>query len=183
MDTREVLTKAVEVIGFLFVAFGGFLANFAPPEGDDAAYAVGITSFLGLIILLFASALAKNLPSRKYKKIWLIAAGVFFVAAVVSSILYKQNLTQLTFAYPPDAVKAEYIKGTELTPEAKDYQDKTKKSDSSLVAAFGGPTKREQVWVGESIKHARLVLTINYSILVLSLASAIFSLTEGILKK
>jgi hypothetical protein len=183
METRAILTKAIEVIGFLFAAFGGFLANIAPPEGQDASYAVGITSFLALIILLFASAIAKNLPVRKFKKIWLIAAAVFFCSALASAFWYKHNLDRLTFAFPPEAIKAQYIKGTEMTPEAKEFQERTKKSDSAVVAAFGGLSKREQVWPIESIQRARLILTVSYSVLVLSLASSIFSLTEGILRK
>src|SRR5437870_1178861 len=110
MSTRTIVTKAIELIGFLFAAFGGFLTDIAPPEGDDARYSVGITSFLALIVLLFASAIAKNLPVRKFKRICLIAAAIFFCSAVVSTFWYKHNLDRLTFAYPPEAIRAQYIK-------------------------------------------------------------------------
>src|SRR5205085_5287219 len=135
------------------------------PEGDDARYSVGITSFLALIVLLFASAIAKNLPVRKFKRIWLIAAAIFFCSAVVSTFWYKHNLDRLTFAYPPEAIRAQYIKGTEMTTEAKEFEERTKKSDSSVVAAYGGPSIREIVWTSESIRRAKLILSSSYSIL------------------
>src|SRR5262249_37244488 len=120
---------------------------------------------------------------KKYKKIWLIVASVFFVAAIVFGTLYKSNLDRLTFPFPPETIKAEYVGGTEMTQEAKEHKDRTGKSDAAVVAAFGGLVNREQVWSAESNRRAKLSLTMNYVALVLSLASTIFCLTEGILRR
>jgi hypothetical protein len=182
MDTKEILATAVEVISFLFVAFSGFLTKIAPPEAD-ATFAIGISSFFALIVLLFAKALSKKLPRQKYIFAWCIAALACFVAAVSSGFAYKGYTDRLTFAFPPGSIKAEYIKGTEMTPLARSYQSRTGKTDAEVVAAFEGPANRDKVWFPQSIQRSRQILTANYVVLVLTMAGAIFALTEGVLPK
>ena len=182
MDTKELLVAAVEVVAFLFVAFSGFLTNIAPPEAD-ANFAIGISSFFALIVLLFAKALSKKLPKKKYLMAWYIAAVICFVAAVVSGFAYKSYTDQLTFAYPPGSTKAEYVKGTEMTRLAREYKERTGRTDAEVVAAFEGLANRDKVWLPESIRRSRQILVANYVVLVLTLASTIFALTEGIVPK
>ena len=50
------LTRGVQIVVFLFAAFGGFFVNIAPPDARDASYATGLSSFVMLIVLMaFAS--------------------------------------------------------------------------------------------------------------------------------
>jgi NADH:ubiquinone oxidoreductase subunit 3 (subunit A) len=175
---RNILIRGIEVIGILFAAFGGFLAGIAPPQAADAKYAVGISSFLALIILLTAATLSK----KKYQKAWIIAAIALFIAAIGAAYYYKITYDALTFEYPPGSTQVEHITGTELTPRAKDYKQKNNGiSNAQLLARFGGLENKGKVWTEESVNSARTKLIASYVVLVLAIAAAIFALTEGAL--
>ena len=183
MSSKTVLARAIEVVAFLFAAFGHALVNIAPPEEGDTTFAVGIGSLLALCVLLFISAVSKNLPRRKFKRRWLLAAGVFFAVTLTSVFFYFSNLNTYTFRYPPETLVDVHIGGGEaFTPLAQDRRTMIPNEPvASLVSAFGGVEYRERVWTDESLRDARMILTVNYVLLVLSLAATIFCLTEGIL--
>jgi hypothetical protein len=84
----------------------------------------------------------------------------------------------LTFVYPPENPQAEYLAGTHYTPAAQQWADSTRQSASEIVAKFGGLAKRNRVWSDSSLMHARLILIVNYLVVVLSIVAAIFSLIE-----
>lgn len=182
MDTKNIIITAAEVVAFLFVAFSGFLTNIAPPEAD-ANFAIGISSSFALIILLFAMALSRNLPKKKYLLAWLIAAMACFIVAAIFAFKYKNDTEKLTFLFPPESKEEKYVKGTEMTPLARAHKDKTGKNDSEVVAALGGLPSKEKVWTPESIARSKQVLVIDYVVLIVSIAGAIFALTEGIIRK
>ena len=176
--SRNVLSKAIGVIVVLFAAFGGFLSGIAPPEEADAKFAVGLSSFLALIILLAIAALAKKKHSRE----WIIAACVLFVIAVPSAFLYWSNSVDYTFEYPPGSGRADHVAGDQLTPEARAYKGiHTGLSNAQLLARFGGLENMQKVWLPESIRTARTKLIGCYLLMVLMIASALFALTEGAL--
>jgi hypothetical protein len=175
---RTLLTKGLEIVGVLFAAFGGFLAGVAPPQAADARFAVGLSSFLALIILFSIAALAKT----KRKRPWLSVAGVLFAISLVSALYYWSNLVNLTYEYPPGNATADHIAGTELSARAKDYEAQHPGvSKSQLVAKFGGLENASQVWSEASINSARSRLIASYVLLVLAIAGALFVLTEGAL--
>lgn len=175
---RNVLVKGIEIVGILFAAFGGFLAGIAPPQAADAKFAVGISSFLALIILLTIAILSK----KKYQKAWIIAAVALFIAAIGAAYHYKTNYDTLTFEYPPGSTRVEHIAGTELTPRAKDYKLKNGGiSNAQLIAKFGGLENKGKVWTEESVNSARTKLITSYVVLVLTIIAAVFALTEGAL--
>jgi hypothetical protein len=182
METKDVLTTASQVVGFLFVAFSGFLTNIAPPE-SDADFAIGLSSFLALIVLLAAKALSTSVAREKYLKAWFAVAFLCFIVAAVGGVWYRNNLETLTFPFPPGNARAEYVKGSEMTPLARDYQARTGRTDAEVLAAFEGLANREKVWTAESIRRSRQLLTVTYVVFVVSLAGAIFALTEGTLSK
>lgn len=182
MRTRNILAKAVGSISFLFAAFGNFLLDVAPPEEADAKFAVGISSLLALGLLLFISALSRNRQRTRFRKVWLVAAGSLFGVAIISGCIYKWNIDHRTFPYPPENQKVEYIAGTKLTPEAEAYWAKNKSLTAArIVAEFGGIANRELVWTRDSIFKAKIILMINYIVVVLSFAGMFFCLTEGLL--
>jgi hypothetical protein len=175
---NNVLARGIEVVGVLFAAFGGFLAGIAPPQAADARFAVGISSFLALIILFTIVAVTK----KKYRKTWIITAVALFVVAAGAAYYYKTSLDALTFEYPPGSTQAEHIAGTELTQAARDYRQQHEGiSNAQLLARFGGLQNKGKVWPEESVRSARARLIVSYVILVLAIASAIFALTEGAL--
>jgi hypothetical protein len=182
MDTKTILTRGIEVVTFFFAAFSSFLIDIAPPGETDSRFAIGISSIFMLFILLFISATTKKQRREKMKKIWLLVSIVFFISSIVSSFVYKSNLDSLTFPYPPEQKKAEYIAGADMTPEAQRYhEDNPLKTPSEILAAFEGPASIERVWPKESLNRAKMILTVNYVIVVLSFATMLFCLTEGIL--
>jgi len=182
MKQGSVLEWSVKIVTFLFAMFGGFLTFIAPPEEANSRFAVGLSSCLTLVVLLLISALVKDPRRLKSRKKWLAVAIAFFALAVVTALFYWWNLNSLTFPYPPESKKAEYVAGTRLTPDAQKYKDENPgKTISNIVADYGGMENRELVWSLDAIRNARMMLLINYIALVLSLATTIFCLTEGIL--
>lgn len=176
MKGREILGRAAEVVTFLFAMFSGYLEKIAPPE-DVAEFAVGLASFLALILLLFLSVQARGRFSARRRKIWMAVAGVLAAVALIAGLVYQRQLSTLTFFYPPEHPDAEHlIHGTRYTPEAQALADRGM-SPGQVLAQFG-PDNIQQVWPAGTIENARTILTINYLVLVLSLAGTIFSLVE-----
>jgi predicted PurR-regulated permease PerM len=179
LANRNIIVKGIEIVGVLFAAFGGFLTGIAPPQAADAKFAVGISSFLALIILFIVVALAK----RRYRKVWIITGVSLFVIVIGSAYYYKSVYNELTFEYPPGNSKVEHIAGTEKTPEAQRYvSEHTGLSNAQLLAKFGGLQNKAKVWPDNSLNSARRKLVSSYVILVLAIAGAIFALTEGALR-
>jgi hypothetical protein len=189
MTTKERIGKGAEVIAFLLAAFSGFLKGFAPPDETGASFAVGVASFAALLIFLLISALAqRNLdPSRR--KYWYLAASLFSVAFLVLAFVYQDARTAHTFLWPPnEEPKTLYVAGSTLTPKAQAAVAKDSSlTAATLVAGFGGidkdlgVDKRTSVWTADSIRSVGRTLSIEYVVMVLSLAAAIFCLTEGLL--
>jgi len=176
------IAKGIEIVGFLFVAFGGFLTGIAPPEMADARFAVGVSSFLALILLFVFAALSKRHSQERFRTYWIGAAVVLFVLSIATAFVYKSKYDSLTFKFPPNSTKVEYIAGTELTPQAQSYKQQNPGiTKSELLDDFEGPKNIEKVWTEESIRKAKMYLTGSYVALVLSLLGAIFALTEGTL--
>lgn len=175
---RSILAKGIEIVGVLFAAFGGFLAGIAPPQAADSRFAVGISSFLALIILFTIAALSK----KKYRKGWIITAVCLFAIAGGAVYYYKVTYDALTFEYPPGSTKVEHIAGTEFTPEAKEYKLQHQGlSNAQLLAKFGGLQNKGEVWPEISVNNARRKLISSYIILILAITASIFALTEGAL--
>jgi hypothetical protein len=184
VDGKTLLVRAVDVVAFVFAAFGGVLTNMAPPAEGRSQVIVGIASFLCLAALLFITAMAKDLPPRTYKRRWLTGAAICLVVALVATPVYLSSYAGRTFAYPTAASPEVYVRGTELTPAARAFlEDNPGLSPQQLVANFGGLPNRTQVWTEASLGTARLQLTVLYLALVLGLASGIFCIIEGILVK
>ena len=176
---KKLLASFVQVIEFLFAAFGGFLANIAPPAQTNPKFAVGLSSFLALIALLVVSALAKSAPAAKFRKRWITAGIICFVITVVAGLFYPWVLGRLTYSYPPppDAAVAWHINGWELTSTAKTFIAKHPGQYSPGQLELKLPS--DDIWTPESIAKAKMILLINYLALVLSIASAIFCLLEA----
>ena len=172
---RNVLAKAIEIIGVLFAAFGGFLGGIAPPGEADARFAVGIASFLALIILLTIAALAKQVSRER----WIVAAAIAFVFTIASAAWYWHDFKKYAFAFPPENKTRNEIAGTEMTPGAALKQKEHHYSNAALLDEYGGRDFKNDVWPEEAVDKACARLIASYVLLVLSIATAIFSLTEG----
>jgi hypothetical protein len=181
---QGILAKGVEIVGFLFAAFGGFLTGIAPPETADARFAVGLSSFLALILLLIIAALAQPQSPKRWRNYWLGAAICLCALATLAAFVYKSYYDTLTFEFPPGSTKVEHIAGTELMPDAQLYKQRNPGiSNAQLLDDFGGLENKGLVWTEESTRKARTHLIGSYVVLVLTLAGSIFALTEGTLAR
>jgi hypothetical protein len=184
MKQGSILEWGVKIVTSLFALFGGFLTFIAPPEESNSRFAVGLASFLALLVLLLISALVRKPLTERSRRRWVTAAIIFFALALGTSLAYWWNLDRLTFAYPPESTRAEYVAGTRLAPDAQKYMNENPgKTVSNIVADFGGLENRELVWPPDALRTAKLLLLVNYIALVLSMAAAIFCLTESVLSK
>ena len=179
MPTRQILLKAVGIIGFVLSAFGGFLLGIAPPAEADAWRAVGYSSFFVLVILLYISVLSRTRWRKSSRDRWLAVSALFFLIAVYSAVKYEDRLERLTFWYPPDHPRDRYVAGTVFTPLGQKYAN----LDPGKAVFEFGLENREELWTRDSILHSRHLLKVNYVVLVVSLAATIFCLTEGAMAK
>jgi hypothetical protein len=176
---QAVLLRGIEIVTFLFAAFGGFLTGMAPPNATEARFAVGIGSFLSLFALLFISAVARRRPSRAQVRRWLAAAVILALGAVGSAWLYKDLFDRLTFAYPPESTTVNQIAGAELTAEAAAYlHANANLTKAQLLARFGGLENKTRVWPEDSLKTAASKLIATYIVFVVTLAGSLFAIIE-----
>lgn len=177
-DYKGLLVPFVEIIVFLFAAFGGFLKSIAPPEQSGAPYIVGILSFLTLIALLIVAGVARSVPGEQYRRAWIFAGVLAFVAALPASFLYPQALAQHTWWYPPDK-PVQRLRGldADFTQPVKDFlkSNPQERAPERLARNF----ELDQIWTRESIDRAASQLKELYAWLVLSLATAVFCLLEA----
>lgn len=176
MNGRIILTKAIEVVGALFLAFGGALLK-VQPAGNDGSTGF-IASFGALLILLIIWALIRNVRYSKMQLIWL-ASGILFTAVFVFAFQnYKQNIDKYTIGLPPENPSHFHIIGDSLTQFGMDHS-RDFETLAILVDRTGGIEAIPAIWKEESIKRISQRLTMKYLWLVVFLTSAIFSLTEG----
>lgn len=179
---KKLLTTFVQIVVFLFAAFGGFLENIAPPSQTNPKFAVGLSSFLALIILLIVSALAKHSPAAKSRKKWVWAGVILFVTAGFAGLLYPWTLGKLTYVYPPapDQPVAWRVSGLGYTQTARDFMRNNPGNWTPGKLELQLPY--EDIWTDASVEKAKMLLLVNYVSLVLSIAAAIFCLLEANLK-
>jgi hypothetical protein len=175
---KKVLVSFVQVVVFLFVAFGGFLKNIAPPNESGAYSYVGIASFLTLIVLLVISAVARRAPGSKYRRGWVYIGIVCLVLAIGFAVFYPRVLDWYTYPSPEHAGQLR-VKGSDqdLVGPVKEWlaDQPIRPSPGELARKF----PPDQVWTKESIEHAKTVLLLSYGALVLTLATAVFCLIEA----
>ena len=178
------LTKGLEFVAAVGAAFGGFLFNIAPPDETGVKFAVGISSFLMLLIFLFIATLTPGEPKPENRKCWYFVAAVATVLFIASAFVYRYNFERLTLVYPPaDEGQIRYVNGTELTPEGKAARDsKPNISRAELLDEFG-ENRRHAVWTQSSIDRANTTLVVNYVMVVLTITLALLCLIEGILQR
>ena len=179
MDYKKNLATVLEVVVFLFAAFSGFLQRIAPPIQPDASYAVGITSFFVLLVLLFISALARKAGKGRARKSWIRAGIIALVVAFPLGLAYPWLLSRLTYTYPPppEAAVARRVNSWELTETAKEFIKENPGNYSPGQLELN--LDYDDIWTASSLSKARTILLVSYTMLVLSLATAIFCLLEA----
>lgn len=179
--TKAIIGLAFELIAFLFAGFSGFFKSVAPPEPQESRFAIGIASFLALALLLFIAALARK-STRDLKQWWIVAFVGLLILGFGSGFRYKQFLEEYAFSYPPEVQSVNVIGGVAMLPEAAEKMRSNHWSKGRLLAEYG-PENFNQIWLPESVIEAKRKLTYSYVIFVVGIASALFSVTEGLIRK
>jgi hypothetical protein len=170
------LAKFVQIVIFLFAAFGGFFKDIAPPVQTNSKLAVGLGSFLVLIVLLMMSAIAHHVAAARNYKRWLVAGCIFFILAVISGPSYLWTLNRLTYYYPPGVRAERKVQGFELTPIAKDLEDREHRQYSPAELELN--LEYADIWTTRSLAQVELLLLSNYLCVILSISAAIFCFLE-----
>ncbi|MBF0559542.1 MAG: hypothetical protein HQL08_12280 [Nitrospirae bacterium] len=178
-NPRGLLTWAVEIIGFLFSAFGGFLTNIAPPNRTNTTFSVGIVSFLLLIILLIVTASGRQAPGSRYRKRWIAFGTICFLSALPAVLLYWQALQLNTYDFPCTGSSTRHLMAgvQELTVESKNWIETHPYEKSACDLEMNLPS--DQIWDSSAMLAAGKRLMLLYTWLVISLSTALFSLVEA----
>jgi hypothetical protein len=193
MPAHNVIARALQLIGVLLGAAGGFLIGIAPPDRvaneGSPRFAIGVATLAGLVLLLIISSITAAKSRTSHRTFWLSSGGLLLLVFLVSSVKYPSVVDELTFLYPEGVVdKLRYTNGTELTPAAsaaaKRYE--TEKgfppSKAKLVAGFAGVEHINRVWTPRSVRTAEQKLLIAYLVVTLSFMGAVFAVVEGTLR-
>ena len=176
-NLTNALTILVQVVTFLFAAFGGFLKKIAPPDQADAGYSVGIGSFLALIVLMILTVLRQDKPGLKQSKIWLYAGILLFLIAASTSFLYSNYLDAYTFPHDTP-LQARQLSAPDayLTPDARRYKTQ---NPQAAAEDLNRNLPDGDIWTPAGLTHAKMHLLVCYLSLVLSIAGSIFCLLQA----
>jgi hypothetical protein len=178
-DYKGILVWALEVVTFVTSAFGGFLTKIAPPDQTGASYAVGIVSFLVLIILLIVSALGRQPGRKTSNRLWIIAGALCLALAIPAAFLYSGELDRYTYWYPPEKPVARHVQASmdDLTELARDYAQRNTSDSSPAELERNLPS--DQIWTRKALARTNRLLLLTYLWLVVALSTAVFCLIEA----
>jgi hypothetical protein len=176
---KGLLTWAVEIVTLLFTAFGGFLTNIAPPSQTGTQFAVGIVSFVLLVVLLIVTAVGRQAPGALYRKRWIGAGVVCVVLFLPGAFFYWQSWERNTYGFPCNPSVARHVKATDqdLTDVAVKWIQSNPGQASACELELNLPS--DQIWKPDAILAVSRRLLFLYTWLVVTLATALFSLVEA----
>jgi hypothetical protein len=107
---------------------------------------------------------------------------VLLVSFVLIAAKYRSDRASLTYEYPPGTGREIHLAGKWMTPWAKEILDRDRIPVSVLVDNVGTTEENlSLIWTPESRRAAETQLTILYVLMVITLATAVFCLTEGLM--
>lgn len=182
---RAFLALGFALVADLFGAFGGFVARISPPEvpgvGLHVGFAVGLASFVSLLIALQLHALAsRGSRTSAARAIWLVVGAATGLAFVAVALRYDEEVEARTFLVVDDSTNkaALYMTGDVYTPAAKTYLKTT--PDASPVDLILGTHSSDAtaVWTRSSLVKVEGQMIRWYQLLVVLLSVSIFCTTE-----
>jgi hypothetical protein len=176
---KGLLIWGIKIVAFLFAAFGGFLTKFAPPSQIGVKFPVGIASFLLLVVLLIVKALGRQVPGKLYRRRWIFAGVICLPIALVAGVLYSQAWEKYTYGFPCEQPRVQHVKAADvsLSELARKWVHDNPLQSSACELEMNLPT--DQIWSPEAINAASRTLLLTYVGMVLTLATALFSLVEA----
>lgn len=181
---RNILSKAISVVGVIAAAFGGALTKAQPP--DSAGQTAGfIGSFACLIILLIISAIA-SYRNIKLHKIWIGLAVLALAGFIYFALDYSSYKDKYVTAFPKDSPDKEYyIIGDTLGKSGLEVKTYLIKQKLDLIPEnyfeYGqGTPNINNLWTPSSRRFVADKLRNKYLLVMILLSLAIFSITEGV---
>ena len=188
MKKKELITKAIQLVGVLTSAFGGALIKVQPPGAGPQQTAGFIGSFSALIVLLIIWAIVRNFYIKYIRRIWLAVSVVFFVGFLYLSNIYSNDKDRWVIGLPPEAPSEYLIVGDTLAQFGIDLKNnsikrKLQTDNAHLVDNAGGKDFITAIWTPGSINWTSGRLVNEYIYIMIFLSGCIFSLTEGAIGK
>ena len=179
-NVQAVIKQGGQAAAAVFSGFGGFLLNVQPPEGVLKAFTIGFASTLSALLFLVISVLSRRYASERYRGIFVALAVGFVVIVAIAGFRYQSMFARLTLDLPSGEGSEKIIVGTVMTPKASEDLAKSPEPLSQLVLDFGGKGAKERVWTRDSIDAATLELNNGYIFFAVSIAAAVFCITESL---
>jgi hypothetical protein len=197
------LASAIATVGALAAAFGGRLLLLEPPRRypdiPKETTATTVALFGMLVLLLIISAIVRRRPnSGRY---WLLTAAAAFLLFLSTSTYYLFAVPRKSFAHavvvsrpranaPGDSDVAQLADSLQRFVYGDTYarlglvlhQRFPSADPAELVDRVGGLDRINSVWTADSLDRARFHLTMVYVAILLLVATAVFSVIEGVLK-
>lgn len=187
----QLIAKAIQIIIFVFGAFGGFILKVSPPDhANGLPLANGMVQFGALIMLLAAAAAVRsfmfkgNRIQTKTVKIWAIVTGVFIALFLLMGVIYYNHMTDFTVYQ--GKWDERFIKGKSMTARSLEICAEEKRSDpedceSFLLNDYYSSDEiafQHRLWKAAEVNDRKKTLFRDYIIMILSLCTALFSLVE-----
>ena len=187
----QLLTRAIQIIIFVFGVFGGFILHVSPPDHSNGLpLANGIVQFGALIILLGAAAAVRSFMFTgkriiaKTVKIWFCITAFFAILFITMGMVYYNHMTDYTVYN--GKWEERFIKGTSLTPYSLGVCKKLNKLNLQECENFlfnnyyasHEIALENLLWETDGVNGHKKILFRDYIFMILSLCTALFSLVE-----
>lgn len=184
MPVKAVLQSVIEIVVMLFAAFGGFLTVVAPPPGaNDTASAVGLASFVAVVVFVLAKLYMSLLPARTMMVVTLVMATLSGGVFVVNGVSYLYFVDRYTFRFPegePDGrimlAAPEYAPAGRLLVAAQPELD----GAHAAILAKAGEAQSHEIWSPKAVVATRRQMTVKYITMVLALTLCLGFAIEGL---
>ncbi len=179
---KTILAAGISVVVFLFAAFGSFLGDIAPPKVADAPgqnFALGLASFIALILLLLIQHVIALWPTARVARlIWLVAAAIAGIAFMWIALSYRADYAATTFEHTQIAGKGRnrYLMGDQFTERGRKFDSANVSSGPDDLMTQAGVDDPSVIWTRSSILKAETRLVRQYQLLIIALCIALFSL-------
>jgi hypothetical protein len=178
---QALLAAAVVIVVWLFNAFDGFLVNIAPPRVQEIGgrgFAIGLASFIALLLLLFAQYLTSFLDRAKWVRLcWAIIGVSSLLAFMAISLKYRERFETMTFPHTPlgGGPPTRMLAGTEYTPQAERLVETISFSSPEDLMQQAGAESPMEIWTRESILRTETSMIRSYQWLIITLCVALFA--------
>ncbi|UUX48533.1 hypothetical protein NUH88_14060 [Nisaea acidiphila] len=181
---KAALLILIEGATMLFASFGGFLSVVAPPPGsNDTISAVGLASFVAVIIFAVIKLLLTLCSEKIMRNVTISLAtvsGIFFVCFGTN---YLYEIDRSTFRFPEHGNDSEiFLAADTLTEDAQTIIKADPKLEGAHAAllAKAGVDQIHTIWPPNAVVEKRSALTIKYLFMVITLSLCLGFSIEGL---